>query len=412
MSGIVRSSRTELSAVLGATFLVRFAFGITTAVFATYLTGLAQGPAPVDYGTVGLVTAMASIAEAATVLGSGMLADRRGRWPVLAGGMVLSAAATAGFALDRSPLWLGALNFLFGIGSGAILTASLAVVADGTPTGRRGHEMGRFDAMNLAGWVVGFAVGYAALTFVAPGRLFAVFGIGTVGIVAGLAYARSGFRGRSTHAVGSGPLGLTALRRPEVLAVTLPWAVIYMLLGTALVFLAVSAQGVGIPPIDLAVGIGAGGLLLTVTQPAYGRLVDRFGTTALLLVGTGGFVLVLVGAALLASLPLGWPSVVVLAVGAVGALAYGPAAFAALADLSAQITRATTMAITTLFISLGMTAGLLGSTQLYARFGTAGIDLFFGILAAALALLAIVRVRQAPLGRPPVGPLPPTIPAR
>ena len=43
--------------------------------------------------------------------------------------------------------------------SGAILAASLAVVGDRAGSDERGFEMGRFDAMNLFGWIAGYAFG-------------------------------------------------------------------------------------------------------------------------------------------------------------------------------------------------------------------------------------------------------------
>ncbi len=375
---------------------MRFAFGITTAVFASYLTGRTSGLVPSEFGLVGLVTALASIAEFSTVLFSGLAADRWGRWPVLGGGMVLAATTTLGFAFSRSAEWLGGMNFAFGIASGGILAASLAVVADEASDGTRGHEMGRYDAVNLAGWIVGFAVGFAALGLLANDQLGWIFPVGTLSIAGGWVYARASFRRARPAAGVASARNLRAITEARVLAVTLPWLMIYMLIGAALVFLGVAAGGIGVPPLSLAVAIGAGGLALTVTQPIFGAMADRYGTTRLLIAGTGGFVLVLFGAILLATFPISAVAIALVAIGVVGGLAYGPAAFAALAELSRSVNRATTMAICTLFISLGMALGLLLATQLYQAFGPAGIDSFFAGIAVALIGLAVVRYRQVP----------------
>jgi DHA1 family multidrug resistance protein-like MFS transporter len=139
--------------VFGATFFVRFAFGITLAVFADYILGRLTGLSGNDAGTVGLVAAMAPVGEFSTVLFSGVIADRIGRFPVLFGGMSGAAVLFGLVALTRSIIALGALNFLFGIASGAILASSLAVIGDRSSQNARGLEMGRFDAMNLAGWL-------------------------------------------------------------------------------------------------------------------------------------------------------------------------------------------------------------------------------------------------------------------
>ena len=76
------------------------------------------------------------------------------------------------------------------------------------------------------------------------------------------------------------------------------------------------------------------------------------------------------------------------------ALAYGPAALAALADLSQTIPRATTMAIYSLVISLGMLLGLLLSTALYSRYGANGLDAYFGAIAIGLVVLTLLRYQD------------------
>jgi hypothetical protein len=91
------------------------------------------------------------------------------------------------------------------------------------------------------------------------------------------------------------------------------------------------------------------------------------------------------------SIPLG----VGLGLAAVAALAYGPAALAALADLSRTLSRATTMAIYSLTISLGMILGLVGATQLEARLGNAGLYVFFGSISAALVVLTTLKYLDA-----------------
>ncbi len=77
------------------------------------------------------------------------------------------------------------------------------------------------------------------------------------------------------------------------------------------------------------------------------------------------------------------------------ALTYGPAALAALADLAASLSRATTMAIYSLTISLGMFVGLIASTTLVAHLGNLGIYLFFGSITAVLGALTAVRWVEA-----------------
>jgi MFS family permease len=385
-----------LLAVFSATFFVRFAFGITIAVFASYILGRTAGLGQGDVGTVGLVSAMAPVGEFSTVLLSGVLADRYGRFPVLFAGMAGASVLFAGVAATRSPIVLGGLNLLFGVASGAILAASLAIVADRSGADERGLEMGRFDAMNLFGWISGFAFGFGLLGAVANSTLGDAFLGGAAILATGLALSAALVRGLDVRRRRKG----IALRevlgqafRRGVLLVTLPWLVIYMLIGTALVFLGTAAKGVGIAPVYLAAIIGGGGTILVLTQPFFGRLADRTGRMRMMTVGVIGFVVLMALASLLVAYGpdpalLGGVGVSVLV-----ALAYGPAALAALADLTLEMSRATTMAIYSLTISLGMVAGLLVSTQLYSYLGNVGLYVFFGGVAVALVALTAARYR-------------------
>ncbi|MCI4348560.1 MAG: MFS transporter, partial [Thermoplasmata archaeon] len=190
----VPESPRLLRAVFTATFFVRFAFGITLAVFASYILGRPTGLSGNDYGVVGLVAAMAPVGEFSTVLFSGIAADRVGRFPVLFVGMSGATVLFGLVALTRSTLALGAMNFLFGIASGAILASSLAVIADRSGEDERGLEMGRFDAVNLAGWLGGFAFGLGILALVQAGGLAVsflpnVFLLGALTLLTGLVFA-------------------------------------------------------------------------------------------------------------------------------------------------------------------------------------------------------------------------------
>jgi MFS family permease len=398
--------RRSLVAVFGATFFVRFAFGITLAVFASYILGRLSNLSGNDEGTIGLVAAMAPIGEFSTVLLSGIATDRVGRFPVLFGGMTAAAVLFGFVALTRSIVLLGALNFVFGIASGAILASSLTVIADRSTPDERGLEMGRFDAMNLAGWLGGFAFGIAVLGLIqgqhlTVGFLPYVFVIGAVTLIAGLVFAWTLLRGVPSAVPARGFPVVDVLRaafRRTVLLVTLPWLVVYMLIGYVLVFVGSASAGVGFSDLYLAAGIAGGGAVLVVSQPRFGRLADRYGPTRLMNIGVTGFVGVMVFASLLVAWgPL--PELLAgLAVCVIAALAYGPAALAALADLALALSRGTTMAIYSLTISLGMILGLVVGTQLVDRLGNEGYYVFFGGVAAALVVLSVARHGEVRLG--------------
>ncbi len=387
--------RWALRAVLTATFFVRFAFGITVVVFAAYITHHSNGFSGDDVGVAGLVSAMAPLGEFSTVLFSGYLADRYGRWPVLFAGMGVSAVLFGAVALTRNTVALGGINFVFGVGSGAILAASLAVVGDRADADHRGYEMGRFDAVNLFGWTSGIGLGLGLEGALANAQLSLVFLAGAAALAVGLGVTAALIRGIPTYH-GTRQYSFRAIRafvfRRSVLLVTLPWLVIYVLIGAALVFIGPDASGAGVSTTLLSGLIIGGGLLLVVTQPYYGGLADRFGRTRLMSVGAAGFVGAMGCACLLVAYGATWPILGALGVCVIIALAYGPAALAALADLSREMTRATTMAIYSLTISLGMVIGIAGSSWLYSHFQNDGLYAFFGSVALALVLFTLARV--------------------
>lgn len=396
------ASPPRLRAVFGSTFFVRFGFGLATAIFAAYIVGRSTGIDTGAVGTVGIVAALAPVGEFSTVLISGAAADRYGRFPVLYTGMAAAAILLALAAVTRSPVLLGAINLGFGVSSGAILASSLAVVADEAGETERGYEMGRFDAVNLLGWIGGFAVGFAGLAEVPNRDLGGLFLAGGGLLAVGWIVARVTTRSTSPIAPSTPfdlPRILRTVARRDVLMVTMPWLVIYLLLGTVFVFLGTASTGAGIPPLWLAGAIGGGGLLLLLTQPSFGRLADRFGRMRMMTIGTVGFVGVLVGAALLARFGAVPALLALVGVSAIPALAYGPAALAALADLAQTIPRATTMAIYSLVISLGMLLGLFLSTQLFSAYGANGLDIYFGGIAIALVALTSLRYSDLRKGR-------------
>lgn len=383
-----------LRAVYGATFFVRFAFGLTVSVFAAYISGHYTGLSGGEVGLVGAITAAAPIGEFSTVLLSGIQADRFGRFPILVAGIGGAAGTFLLVSLTRSGPLLSVANLLFGVASGAILAASLAVVADQSEHAGRGHAMGRFDSMNLLGWVLGFAVGFGLLGSVPNGDLAWLFRLGALALGVGLLFVLWEIRGTTEADRGSSvnlrEIGDAVLRR-EVLLVALPWLVIYMLIGAAFAFLSSAGSGVGVAPWELAVLIGGGGLALLLTQPFFGGLADRFGRFPLTVVGTAGFLGLMASLVAITTWGARPELLGAVALSAIAALAYGPAALAALGDLSRQMTRGTTMALYSLVISVGMILGLAVVSALFAEYGTLGIDVFFGLLAAGLLTMTLLR---------------------
>jgi MFS family permease len=384
-----------LGAVFGATFFIRFGFGLTVSVFVSYFEHTSVGISGGAVGFVGFLSSLAPIGEFTTVLISGLAADRYGRFPILLGGTISASVLLAIMSLGRTAVLLGGTNLLFGISSGAILAASLAVVADQSGRGERGLEMGRFDAVNLLGYILGFAAGLAALGTLPNSELPWLFRIGAAVLLAGFLFALASVRGY-TEPKFRNTFQLNHIReavfRRDVLLLVLPWFVIYMLIGAAFIYLGSAAKGVGVPLTWLAALIGGGGLVLLLTQPWFGRQADRRGRPLFLVLGTIGFVSLLGLAGLVAQYGARDYLLAGIGISALFALGYGPAALASLADVSRSLSRGTTMAVYSLVISSGMVAGLWGVSALDSTYQTAGVDLFFTLVAGGLIALTAMRL--------------------
>lgn len=108
-----------------------------------------------------LAASISTLALAATVLASGIAADRLGRRRILVWAMLLAVAGDVLVAL--TPVTAGYLagRALAGIGVGAALAATFAYVRFVTPPERLGSALGMWNAIMLALMIVGVLIGGA-----------------------------------------------------------------------------------------------------------------------------------------------------------------------------------------------------------------------------------------------------------
>lgn len=142
----------------------------------------------------------------------GRIADRRGRLPVLLAGLVVFSAGSlaTGLSYDLASMVVG--RFFQGLGGGALVPATLALVADLYPAQRRGLPLGLVSAVQELGSVLGPLIGALILTVSNWRVIFAV------NLVAGLALAAAVvlLRGRAAHAPSPG-----RFRGPDLVGLTL-----------------------------------------------------------------------------------------------------------------------------------------------------------------------------------------------
>lgn len=391
-----------LSAAYAAMFLIRVAFGITVVTFAGYVS-------PENDLIYSLVVAASPFTELVTVVFAGVLIDRYGRKGILIAGLALGAISLYGLALTTEPILLTFINALHGVAAAFILVTTLAIIATYAPAQHRGREMGIFNLANLFGWIAGFVLG-SLLADAFRGRLEYTFVIAGALATAGLLYANrmlvlpaEGPRETASKPANVGEL-VRAVGNKDVLLLTLPWLIVFTLIGALVAFFPRVTAALDISGARTSIGILVVGVLLLGSQLFWGRLADRYGREAIMLVGGIGF------AALMGVIMLGFfetasddPQVIFanvmshwfLMVVCLGvALAFAPAGLAAIADEAKEGAEGTTMSAYSLTLSAGFILGppVLGAVS--RNFGGTGMVLFFAVLAAALLGMVLTRFIQ------------------
>jgi MFS family permease len=389
-----------LSSLYISTFFIRASFGIMLATLPIYLkitTGF------IGYG---VVAAASPLFEMGTVLFIGAVVDRYGRKIVLVSGLLIAALFLFLLSLTKNLYVIFCINAAHGMAAGAILVSSLALLTDYAPENRRGREMGAFDAFNMLGWVVGYAVGALFLEFL-KGALWQTFMIAAAMALFGVVYCLVNITEPKKYDVLSKKIRfdtiIGVLKQRSILLLTLPWFIVFMIIGAVMTFLTVStSQGIlTISPLFLSAVIGGAGVVLILTQVLYGRLSDKHGRLPIMVVGTIGFVGLMTvigigygfapttsGEDVKNSIIRFWP---LLGVFGLMALAFGPSALSSLADEAQEKTRGVTMAVYSIVISAGMFVGVPTVAAIFDHYGGPGVLLFMIGCAIAMLFLTIAR---------------------
>jgi MFS family permease len=127
--------------------------------------------------TLGILLALYDGAEVLLKPVFGSLADRIGPRPVLLGGLVAFALASATFVLAGNPGALGLARFGQGAAAAAFSPAAGAMVARLAPSARHGRAFGRYGAWKGLGYTLGPLLGGALITFGGFSLLFTTLAI-------------------------------------------------------------------------------------------------------------------------------------------------------------------------------------------------------------------------------------------
>ena len=389
-----------LSSLYISTFLIRTSFGIMLATLPIYLsiTG--------EFTGYGIVTAASPLFELGTVLFIGAAVDRYGRKVAMLSGLLIATIFLFLLSQTKSLYTIFFINAFHGMAAGAILVASLALLVDYAPKDRRGREMGAFDAVNLLGWVTGYSMGALFIEFLG-GALWQAFVIAGTMAAFGFVYSYINITEPKREDFVSEKIKFNSiikvLKQRSILLLTLPWFIIFMIIGAGMTFLTVStSQGaLQISPLLLSGIIFAAGIVLISTQIFYGKLSDKYGRIRIMAVGTIGFVgLMFVigmgyvlspstsGEDLKNSIIQFWP---LIGIFGLMALAFGPSALSSLADESQKNMRGVTMAVYSVVISAGMFVGIPAIAIISDNYGGQGVLIFMILCALAMLCFMVAR---------------------
>jgi MFS transporter, DHA1 family, tetracycline resistance protein len=127
--------------------------------------------------TLGLLLAVYDGAEVALKPVFGSLADRVGARPVLLGGLLAFAVASAAFVVAGNPAWVGLARFGQGAAAAAFSPAAGVLVSRLTPQGRQGRGFGRYGAWKGLGYTLGPVLGGVLIAAGGYNLLFATLAV-------------------------------------------------------------------------------------------------------------------------------------------------------------------------------------------------------------------------------------------
>jgi MFS family permease len=350
----------------------------------------------------GLMFALYPIAELAAVMPFGTVCDRVGRKTVLLAAHLVIGAAAVGFAFAAGNIILaGALMLAQGVGAAALISSSLAMVADLSKPDNRARLMAIYDFLALGGLAGGFLVAtILSKRYIATDPLIdmKILLMGAGIAFASLLVARflvKETRGEASRKSTS-DMVREVLRRPEVLKLLPVYIPVIAIYGMVLAFTRdlIEHHDIGLErgPLIVALVIGSG---LMASMLFFGWLSDRvrmrrpFIAVGLIAFGTLAATLLL-NAADLDGLAARWPALLILS--AVSG-AFPPAILGYLSDISRRETRGTTFGVYSLVFGTGMIVGpLLGGFAL----GAYGVPGFIAVLAGLVATssLSTLRLRE------------------
>ncbi|WP_256983548.1 MFS transporter [Rhodococcus sp. 15-649-2-2] len=318
---------------------------------------------------LGLLLALYDGAEVVLKPVFGSLADRIGARPVLIGGLVAFAAASAVFVVVDDPGWLWTARLGQGAGASAFSPAASALVSRMSPKAKQGRAFGSYGFFKSIGYTLGPLLGGVIVWVGGLSLLFAVMAALAVVVAVWAACVVPSVpplpRTRQTLVDLARRLSEGVFLRP-----TIALAAATAALSVGVGFLPVSGAAAGLGPVTTGAAVSVLAGCAALVQPWAGRAMDAGRLPPRVGIGVG---LLITAAGLGCAMIPGLPGVVLAAVGiGIGTGLITPLAFA-------------TLAASTPEERIGQT---MGAAELGRELGDAGGPLLVASAGAALTLTA------------------------
>jgi DHA1 family tetracycline resistance protein-like MFS transporter len=359
---------------------------------------------------LGLLLAVYDGAEVLLKPVFGVLADRIGPRPVLLGGLLAFAAASAGFVVAGNAGLIGVARLGQGAAAAAFSPAAGALVARLQPGGRHGRAFGSYGAWKGLGYTTGPLLGGVLVTVGGYRLLFATLATLAVAVAGWAALAVPAVqplpKTRQTVADLARRLTAAGFVRPTV---ALAGATAALSVGVG--FLPVAGARIGLVPLATGAVVSLLAAAAALVQPWAGRARDagRIGDGPGMAAGLALAAVGAAGAALASAVGLGGIAGVVVLVAAAVAVGTGaglvtPLGFAHLAAGTPTERLGQTMGAAEVGRELGDAGGplLVGAVAAAATLGAGlgGLALVLGALAAIVAGARSPTRREEPRAAP------------
>ncbi|MDX5961935.1 MFS transporter [Rhodococcus opacus] len=338
---------------------------------------------------LGLLLALYDGAEVVLKPVFGSIADRVGARPVLIGGLVAFALASAAFVVVDDPGWLWLARLGQGAGASAFSPAASALVARMNPKSKQGKAFGSYGFYKSIGYTLGPLLGGAVVWLGGLPLLFALMAVLACAVAVWVGCVVPSVpplpRARQTVVDLARRLSEGAFLRP-----TAALAAATAALSVGVGFLPVSGADAGLGPVVTGAAVSVLAACAALVQPRAGRALDAGRVST----GTGITAgLFITGAGLGCAMLPGLAGVLLAGIGiGIGTGLITPLAFAALATSTPEERMGQTMGAA----ELGRELGDAGGPLLVAGAAAAAtLAVGYAVLAVLIAASPVVLTRRS-----------------